>query len=118
MLYEVITDFDGNFIFKAPEGNYVVTCSFMGYTTFKQEITVTAGGNVSVSVDMKVDGVEIEGVEVVAKMNRESDFALMIEQKNATVAVEAIGANQLSAQGVSDAAQGVTKVTGIRNNFV
>ncbi len=111
--YGATSDFDGNFIFKAPEGNYVVTCSFMGYTTFKQEITVTAGGNVSVSVDMKVDGVEIEGVEVVAKMNRESDFALMIEQKNATVAVEAIGANQLSAQGVSDAAQGVTKVTGI-----
>jgi len=107
------SDFDGNFIFKAQAGNYNLMCTFMGYETFRKNIVVTAEGEITVNIAMKPEGIAIEGVEVVAKMNRESEMALIMEQKNAAVAMEAIGAKELSAKGVSDAAGAVTKVTGI-----
>ncbi len=107
------SDFDGNFTFSAPEGTHMLICSFMGYETFKKEITVTDGGTITVAVPMKTEGVAIEGVEVVAKVNRESEMALIMEQKKATVIKESIGAQQLSSMGVSDAAGATTKISGV-----
>ncbi|MDA3890086.1 MAG: TonB-dependent receptor [Salinivirgaceae bacterium] len=107
------SDFDGNFILKVQAGTYNLMCTFMGYETFKQAIIVVGGENILVNVDMKLDGIAIEGVEVVAKANRESESALILEQKNSAIAIEAIGAQQLSTQGVSNAAGAVAKVTGI-----
>lgn len=107
------SDFDGNFSFVAPEGTYVLMASFMGYETFQKEIQIIADSEINVNVEMKPEGVAIEGVQVTAKMNRESEAALIMEQKNSAIAVEAIGAQQLYAQGISNAAAAVTKVTGI-----
>lgn len=107
------SDFDGNFSFTAPEGSYVLTCSFMGYETFRKEIVLTAGGQITVNIEMKPEGIALEGVKVEAKMNRETEMALILEQKDANIAIEGIGAKELSAKGVSDAAAAVTKVTGI-----
>lgn len=111
--YGATTDFDGNYTFKAPAGNYTLIASFMGYETLKKTITVPADGSITINVEMKPQGINIEGVQVVAKVNRESEVALMMEQKNAAIAVEAIGAKQLSTQGVGNAATAVTKITGI-----
>lgn len=108
-----ISDFDGNFSFVAPVGSYVLIASFMGYETFRKSIALEADAEIAVTVEMKPEGVAIEGVAVVAKMNRESEMALIMEQKNAAMAVEAIGAKELSTKGVSDAADAVTKFTGI-----
>lgn len=107
------TDFNGNFLFNALPGNYYLLCTFMGYETFRKAIEVTVEGSITLNIEMKPEGIAIEGVQVIAKMNRESEMALIIEQKNATIALEAIGAKELSAKGVSDAAGAVTKVTGI-----
>lgn len=107
------TDFDGNYSFRAPAGNYTLIASFMGYETLKKPIAVPADGSITINVEMKPQGISIEGVEVVAKVNRESEVALMMEQKKAAIAVEAIGAKQLSTQGVGNAAAAVTKITGI-----
>ena len=56
---------------------------------------------------------EIEGVQVVAKANRESESMLLLEQKESVGIKETIGAQALSNQGVSDAASAATKITGI-----
>jgi len=111
--YGGTTDMDGNYKFLVPSGSYVLVASFMGYETFKKSIDVTPSGSITVNVEMKAEGVAIEGVDVVAKVNRESDIALMLEQKKSVVATQAIGAQELSRKGVSDAEGAVTKVSGI-----
>lgn len=110
------SDFDGNYQFSSPAGNYVLTCSFMGYETFKREIQITPGGEITVNIEMKPEGIAIEGVEVTAKLNRESEIALMLEQKEASVIKESIGAKQLSDLGVSDAAAATSKISGVTMN--
>lgn len=107
------TDFDGNFSFVAPTGNYVVVASFMGYETFKQNIVLAVDEVVTVTVEMKPEGVAIEGVEVIAKVDRETEVAQLLEQKKASVIKESIGARQLATMGVSDASGAAAKISGV-----
>ena len=48
-----------------------------------------------------------------AKANRESESMLLVQQKNAVLATQAIGAQEISRKGASDAEAAVTKVSGI-----
>lgn len=108
-----ISDFDGNFTISAEPGEYIIVCKFLGYEPFKKPIVIAADGIISLNIEMKPEGIAIEGIDIVATMNRESDMALIMEQKDANVAIERIGAQQLAVQGVGDAAAGVAKVTGV-----
>ncbi|HAM98396.1 MAG TPA: hypothetical protein DCQ26_07270 [Marinilabiliales bacterium] len=107
------SDFDGNFRFQAPSGNYTLMCSFMGYETFKRAVVLSPGGSLELTIEMKPEGVALEGVDVVAKVNRESELALVMEQKEATVSVERLGARELSRKGASNVAAGVKKMVGV-----
>lgn len=107
------SDFDGNFSFNVQPGSYVLICAFMGYETIKKPIEVSQGSAVTLNIQMKTEGIALEAVKVVAKMNRESEVALMLEQKNAGLIKESIGAQQLSSMGVSDAAAASAKISGV-----
>lgn len=110
-----VTDFDGIYrIEHIKPGNYTVRCSFISYETIlKEKVIVAPGQTLEINFALKESTVEIEDVKVVGKANRESESMLLLDQKNATISRESIGARQLSAQGVSDAASAATKITGI-----
>lgn len=110
-----ITDFDGNYqLGNIAPGTYTVHCSFISYETKKlPNIQIKAGQTFSLNVQLGESIVEIEDVKVVAKANRESENMLLVEQKNAVMAVQAIGAEEISRKGASDAEAAVTKVSGI-----
>ncbi len=107
------SDFDGNFNLSAPAGDYVLVTSFLGYETFKKPIVIVAENEFALSIKMKAERIAIESVNIIAKVNRESEMALIMEQKNTALAVEAIGAKELAVKGVSDAAGAVSKITSI-----
>jgi len=107
-----ITDEEGNFNISAPLGQYTIVASQIGYKTVKKHIELNAD-KVSIIIETKIETIAINGVEVVAKMNRESEVALIMEQKKASIAIEAIGARELSIKGVGDAASAATKITSI-----
>lgn len=110
-----ITDFDGNYVLgNITPGTYNIRCSFISYETkLLKNILIQAGNTVELNFDMGESTVEIEDVKVVAKANRESESMLLLDQKDAAISKESIGAQQLSNQGVSDAASAATKITGI-----
>ncbi|MCY1722580.1 TonB-dependent receptor [Prolixibacteraceae bacterium Z1-6] len=109
-----ITDFDGNYIIsKVTPGNYTLAISFISYDPQEFQIEVKANEEIVVDVALAPATLEIEGVEVVAKANRESESMLLVEQKNAVLATQAIGAQEISRKGASDAEAAVTKVSGI-----
>lgn len=110
-----ITDFDGNYLLgNIAPGTYRVRCSFISYETKSvANIQVKAGQTVDLNFLLGESTVEIEAVAVVAKANRESESMLLVQQKNAVIAVQAIGAQEISRKGASDAEAAVTKVSGI-----
>ena len=109
-----ITDFDGNFIISNVQpGNIILAVSFISYDTKELNIEVKANEETVVNVGLEPATLEIEGVEVVAKANREAEAMLLIEQKKAAGIEESIGAKRMSALGVSDAAGATSKISGV-----
>ncbi|MEI6866257.1 TonB-dependent receptor [Flavicella sp.] len=108
------TDFEGNYTLSLEEGEYVIIFSFVGYTASEKIITVEAGQSYILNQGIGAsEGVLMDEVIVKGSTSKESVSALIADQKKATVIIESIGAQQLSSQGVSDAAAATTKVAGV-----
>lgn len=107
------TNFDGEFVLPVQAGLYKLSFSFIGYEKITKNIEVSGEGELTYQVTLTTGGEQLQEVNVEAKINRESEVILMLEQKKASVSIESIGARQLSVQGVSDAAGAATKITGI-----
>ena len=108
------TDFDGNYLIpKVQPGKHILVISFISYDPQEMEIEVKANEEKVINVKLQPATIEVEGVEVVAKANRETESMLLVEQKNAVIATQAIGAQEISRKGASDAEAAVTKVSGI-----
>jgi hypothetical protein len=109
-----ITDFDGNYVLKdIPAGEITLVCSFVSYGTTENAIKVNADKEALLDFELTASKVSLSEVEVVAKANRESENLLLKQQKEAVMATQAIGAQELSRKGVSDAEGAVTKISGI-----
>jgi hypothetical protein len=109
-----MSDIDGKYELKnLTEGKVTLVCSFISYEP--KEVEVILSGAQEKTIDFKLGSAQVKlaEVEVVAKSNRESEKALMLEQKGALTVTQAIGAQELSRKGVSDAQGAVAKVSGI-----
>ena len=108
------TDFDGNFNIVAPAGTYDVVFSFIGYKTDTlRGISIKAGETTSLNHQMVTESEVLGNVTVVAQANRESQSALIIEQRKADQIVQNMGAQKLSEVGASEEAAGLAKVSGV-----
>ena len=108
------TDMDGSYNLTVPVGNQTIVFSFLGYKTIEKVIIIKAGETLVVNQLMSAEeGVALDEIKIKATIGRESEKALLLEQKKAVGFKTAIGADELSKKGVSDVATAVTKVTGI-----
>ena len=108
------SDLDGYYEISAPAGTYTVQASFIGYNTCTQNnVSIEEGGENTLNLSMEESTMVLEGIVLEVKANKESTNAILVEQKNATEIVQAIGAQELSKKGLGDVAAAVTKVTGI-----
>lgn len=108
-------DLDGHFIIQdISAGSYTLRSTYVAYRpALLQEIVVEQGEETKVTIAMETDEVSLDEVVVVATPRRESERILMMDQKNAMVIRESVGAQQLSMQGVSDLATATGKITGV-----
>ncbi|MBR8538157.1 TonB-dependent receptor [Carboxylicivirga sediminis] len=109
------TDFVGDYTMPPLEpGTYTIRCQYISYEPqIKEGIVIKAGEETTLNFLMGESELDLAEVKVVAKANRESENLLMLEQKKAVVATQAVGAQELSRKGVSDAQGAVSKVSGI-----
>ncbi|SFB66921.1 TonB-dependent Receptor Plug Domain [Flagellimonas taeanensis] len=110
------SDFDG--LYEIPNvepGTYTLTFSFLGYETVEiPNIEVVSGKVTSIDVPMSASqGVALDEVVVTTVARKDSEIALLLDQKRAITLETSIGAQELARKGASDAATAVTKVTGI-----
>ena len=120
------TDFDGDFIItNVPVGKHTLVASYLGYQTLtKTDVVVTNGNETVVEFLMTSDDLMLGAVEVVGRINRESESILILEQRQTLVAVQTVGARELSRKGIGDAqaavaqVSGVSRQEGVKNVFV
>lgn len=98
-------------------GTYSVIISFIGYETLEvPNIIVETGKVTEVNIGLGASSVSLDEVVVTTTISRESEVALLLEQKKAIEIKESIGAQQLTKLAVSDAATATTKISGVTKN--
>lgn len=110
-----VTDIDGNFVLEnIPDGTYRLYCAYFSYETFIAEnVVVRADEITEIKMILDPENVSLNEVSIVAKVNREAENILLLDQKKSLVAVQNIGAKELSRKGIGDAEAAVSKVSGI-----
>ncbi|MFT4754702.1 MAG: hypothetical protein ACI85Q_002262 [Salibacteraceae bacterium] len=108
-----MTDFDGNFQISAPVGSHKVVVSFTGYEADTLSLNVKDGESYTLNFTMRQKSFSLKAVQVVAKANRESESALMMDRQNAEGIEEKIGSQELSKKGASDVQEGLSKMSGV-----
>ena len=110
-----MTDIDGNFQLSGiKDGIYDIEIKYVGYkTAVKRQVKIEDNKITTLDFEMITDDQILSDVVVVAKANRESENVTLLEQKRSVVAVQAVGAQELSRKGVGDAQGAVTKISGI-----
>ena len=108
------TDIDGKYAMTVNPGNYILQFSFLGYESVEVPVTVAANQTLTVNRALGSGSFNLEDVVIKkASTNREKETALLLDQKQAVVIKQSIGAQEMARKGVSDVEEGLTKITGI-----
>jgi len=108
------SDFDGLYRFENIEpGTYTIIFSFVGYETQEINVDVVGGNPIELNVIMNASAASLDEVIITTTTKRESETALLLDQKKAVEIKQSIGAVELERKGVSDAAGAVAKISGV-----
>lgn len=108
------TEIDGTYKITAAPGNYVIQFSFVGYESIELPILVKANETITINQSLGSGSYKLQDVVVKSTgINREKETALLLDQKQAAVIKQSIGAQEMSRKGISDVEEGLTKITGI-----
>lgn len=90
----------------------MVSC--ISYTTQTFSVSVGRADEVLTrDISLSADDRQIDEVAVVARKNLEAEQTLMMERRQASAAIENIGAREMAVKGVGNVDDGVSKLTGI-----
>lgn len=109
------SDFDGLFqIADVEPGTYTLVFTFLGYETLEiPNVLVEAGKVTEINAGLGASSVGLDEVVVTTTARKDSEIALLLQQKNALVMQEAISAEALTLKGIDDAAAAVAQISGI-----
>ena len=106
------TDATGSFELNLAPGDYRIVISYISYFTQQLDIRVSEG-MAETLVALEPDNQVLASVTVTARKNLESERALQTERIAANVAIENMGAREMSLKGISNVQEGVRKMAGI-----
>ena len=106
------TDATGSFELNLAPGDYRIVVSYISYLTQQLDIRVSEG-MAETLVALEPDNQVLASVTVTARKNLESERALQTERIAANVAIENMGAREMSLKGISNVQEGVRKMAGI-----
>ncbi len=109
------TNMDGQYtITNVEPGTYTLHFSFMGYETkVIPNVKVSAAKPTKVNASLIKSSATLDEIVIEVSTSRAQVEALLMDQKESKVMVEAIGAQEFAKKGVSNVAEGVTKITGV-----
>lgn len=91
------TDMDGNFMLKnIPVGSHNITFKFIGYTSKSiTDVKIKKGEITSFDITLESSQNELTEVVVTATVNKESNTALLLQQKNSAVVSDGISSEAI-----------------------
>ncbi len=108
------TDISGGYQFYTAPGTYTIRTSYIGYKSYRQEgVSVKAGETTVVDIKISEDVEALAEIVVEGRADKSSENILLMQRKEAAIAIESIGARELSARGVSDVKSGLVKMSGV-----
>ncbi|SDL61203.1 Outer membrane receptor proteins, mostly Fe transport [Salinimicrobium catena] len=112
------TDMNGLYEFKSLEpGKYTIVFSFVGYETIEvPNVDVVAGKVTEVNTELGSSAASLDEVVITTVSRRDSEVALLLDQKKAIEIKESIGARELAKLGVSDVATATTRISGVSSS--
>src|SRR5690606_16492524 len=110
-----MSDIDGLFALENFDpGTYTITFSFVGYETVEiPNVNVVAGKVTEINAALGASADALQEVIISTVSRKDSQIALLLEQKGAIAIKESIGAQELARMGVSDVATATTKISGV-----
>lgn len=110
-----VTDIDGHFrIAGLKPGSYNIVASYVSYEnqTIKS-VSVSGDKETTLNIKLKQSDISLEGVTVTARKNMENERVLQMERQNSSIAIENLGAKEMSVKGIGNVEEGVKQITGI-----
>ena len=107
-----VADIDGCYTLPLPDGVYDLVVRYVGYVDINAS-QVKISGETVLNFEMETDAQTLGEVSVVAKKNLEGERALQVERQKATLAIENLGAKEMSLKGIGNVQEGVKQITGI-----
>lgn len=107
-----IADIDGHFEFNGlKKGEYKFIISYVGYRA--QTLDIHVNNNTELSVLLEPDNQQLKEVTVVAKIKRNTETALIAQQKNSLITQTGVSAQQITKTQDRDASEVIRRVPGI-----
>ncbi|MDC1068889.1 TonB-dependent receptor [Candidatus Kapabacteria bacterium] len=109
------TKYDGTFLLKKVKpGIYKLTVNYVGYQTKTVDsLEIESGKDVSLDLSLKTDAIMTQEVVVEARAIKDNSAALLKDRQKSASSQDAIGAQEMSSKGASDAGDALKKVTGV-----
>ena len=108
------SNLSGDYQFSVAPGTYTIKTSYIGYKPFQKAGVVVKAGEVTLLNIVIAEDIEaLSEVVVEARADKASENILLMQRKEAALAIESIGARELSARGVSDVKSGLVKMSGV-----
>ena len=108
-----VADIDGNYTLQLPDGTYDLIVKYVGYLDIAMNGVKVGANAIVLNFEMESDAQTLGEVSVVAKKNLEGERALQMERQKATLAIENLGAKEMSLKGIGNVQEGVKQITGI-----
>ena len=107
-----VADIDGNYTLQVSNGTYNLIVKYVGYVDIMVN-NVEVSGEMVMNFEMESDTQTLGEVSITARKNLESERALQVERQKATLAIENLGAKEMSIKGIGNVQEGVKQITGI-----
>lgn len=107
------TDDQGKYSISLQPGSYTLVITYLGYETKEIPFTLKANEKKVINHTLEASGVQLADVVLVQSVLKEKESVLLQEQQKAIEIKQAIGAQELSRKGVSNAEAAVTKTSGV-----
>ena len=109
----IMTDLDGNYMLTLDPGVYNLVVSLISYETKVQEIHILPNENIVLNVSLGSVTEELGVAEVVTTIRKNSDVAMMLEKKNASIVSDGLSSQTFKKVGDSDLGGAIKRVTGV-----
>lgn len=110
----VVADLDGNYRFtNVKNGTYTILIKYIGYKEIVKDGVKVTNTPLKLSFEMEADAQTLGEVAVVAQVKKNTDVAMMTDQRRSLVVQSGVSAQQISKTQDKDASEVIKRVPGV-----